>query len=167
MTRRAQRSGPFGALALACAALPLVGCNPDTAVFVEATIEAATLSVTQSSLVTAVSGAFALRLHLGPRASDASEVDLGAFSLTNDAQDLTIHDPLGVTTHPTFPVTVNVDSDVVITVELAAEDNQMAVDAIDPLCASDGVRIVAALYDSLRGATITATSATVHPSSCP
>ncbi len=157
----------IGAWFLILAAPALASCDPDTAVFVEATIASVNLSVTQSSLVTAVSGSFLLRLHLGPRASDASEVDLGAFSVTNEAQDLTIHEPLGVDPDPTFPVTVDVDSDVHVTVAIPEQDNQMDVDALDLLCAGDGVRIVGALDDALRGGTITVASAPAHPSGCP
>ena len=154
-------------LVLACASLWLGGCDPDAAVFVDASIEGAGLTVTQSSLVTTVGGGFQVRLHLGPRASDASEVGLGAFSLTDGTQEITIREPLGATTDPSFPVTVDVDSDVLIDVTLAEEDNQMAVDAIDQLCAPAGVRIVVALDDGLRGATISARSTTILPVGCP
>lgn len=56
-------------LALAATSTLLLGCDPDTAVFVEATIENATLSKSDSTLVTAVSGSYDVRLHLIDRAS--------------------------------------------------------------------------------------------------
>jgi len=146
------------------AAVATMGCDPDTAVFVDASIENANLAMTMSSLSTGVSGSFDLRLHLGPRAADASEVDLVAFSIDSG---VTLVDVVGATTSPAFPVTVGVDSDVVVTFTLAADDNLIENANVDALCQLSGVTISGAISDSLRGANVDVSSNPVAVSDCP
>ncbi|MEZ4446039.1 MAG: hypothetical protein R3B72_43585 [Polyangiaceae bacterium] len=152
---------------LATLGLSLGACNPDTAVFVDADLSSAALVLEQSSLSTGVAGTFVLTLHLGPRAGGASEVSLGAFSITDADRATTLVPSLGMTTDPSFPVTVDVDSTIEVTASLAAADNLVEVSAIDALCAPGGVVIVGALDDSLAGGTLDVASAPVQPTGCP
>jgi hypothetical protein len=156
----------LGAALLAMAGA--TGCNPDTAVFVEASIDSVTLAAEQSSLSTGVAGNFILSLHLGPRASDASEVDLGLFSITDASRSTTIVPTLGFTAAPSFPVTVDVDSTVDMTITLPAEDNLVEADALTALCAAEGVVVVGAIEDSLAGGgTVDVASDPTTLSGCP
>lgn len=155
------------ALVLALAGVSLAGCDPDTAVFVDASIPSALLEVQQSSLSTAVAGTFVVRLHLGPRAAEASEVGLGQFSITDASGGQTLVPVVGFTASPPFPVTVEVDSTVDVTATLSADDNLVDADAIDALCAPDGVVVVGALDEELSGGTIDVSSEPVTPTGCP
>ena len=154
-------------LALALASASLAGCDPDTAVFVDASIPTATLAVEQSSLSTAVSGSFIIQLHLGPRAAEAADVALGQFSITDASGGQTLVPVLGFTASPPFPVTVDVDSTLEVTATLAAEDNLVETGVLDALCAPTGIVVAGALDDELAGGTIDVASPAVNPSGCP
>jgi hypothetical protein len=142
----------------------LCGC-PDTAVFVDASIENGNLAMTQSTLSTGVSGSFDLRLHLGDRASGSSQVDLLGFSIVNGAAELV--DPVGATTDPAFPVNVAVDSDVVVRFTLAADDNLVENTMVDALCAAPGAVIRGAVNDALRDGSVDVSSMPIPVSGCP
>jgi hypothetical protein len=144
------------------------GCDVDAdpAVFVEGFITDANVAVAQGTLVSTVAGGFALRLHLGPRASDAAEVTLRSLSLVNTDGSTTFVPTLAVTTAPAFPVTVNVDSDVQVAVGFAAEDNQVETTVYDQICAAGKVGITGAFDDSLRGAATVLLSPLITPSGC-
>src|SRR5262245_9680953 len=84
----------------------LAGCpDDDAAVFIEPTILAPSATVAAQTLGTSLTGAFELRLHLGPRASGASEVALGAFAIQSSDQQTTIVSPLEVVPDRSMPVT--------------------------------------------------------------
>jgi hypothetical protein len=153
--------------ALAFLAANAMGCDPDTAVFVDASVSGVVLSAEQSSLSTGVGGFFVLSLHLGDRASDASEVGLGAFSITDASRSETLVPSLEFTSDPSFPVTVDVDSTVEIQATLAPEDNLVEADLLDALCAPGGVVVVGALDDPLAGGTIDVASAATPVTGCP
>jgi hypothetical protein len=151
-------------LALALVVGAVGGCiDTDAAVFVEVAIGAPSLSVQQSSLVTALSGSFEVLLHLGPRASGPSQVKLVSFAVT-DSSGNDVVAPLAGEASPPFPVSVDVDSDV--TVAVAVNGQELAADAVTDLCAGP-VTIVATLDDSLRGAIVAGSSAPVVPAGCP
>src|SRR5690606_21510067 len=124
--------------------------DTDAAVFVEARIDGAAARVEQSALATGLSGSFRIHFHLGPRASGPSEVALTGFFVT-DADRGPIVDNLAAATGQPFPVTVPVDGDVTIEALFTAEDNELAVEAVDALCAPGGIRIVGVFQDPLRG----------------
>jgi hypothetical protein len=154
--------------ALWCALSGVVGCpNTDAAVFVELSIENPNAAVQTSVLATAVDGSFDLRLHLGPRATDGSEVTLGELSITNGDLTSTLVSPLAVTTDPAFPVTVAVDSDVVVAIDFAATDNEVEASAVDALCDPGGIVISGAFDDSLEDALKSVSSRPFQVSGCP
>lgn len=156
----------LGAALLASAGA--TGCNPDTAVFVEASIESVLLEAQQSSLSTGVGGTVVLRLHLGPRASEASEVDLGLFSITDEDRSATLVPTLGFTANPSFPVAVDVDSTVDVTISLVPEDNLVEAASLTELCVPEGVVVVGAIEDSLaEGGTVDVASDPTPVSGCP
>ncbi len=153
------------------AALPLAGLcgciDTDAAVFVEGGISNPTITVTKRPANTTLSGEFTVNLHLGPRASDASEVKLGKFYVTDGSQSTTLVDVLAVQCTPPFPVSVGVDSDVAVAVQFTEQENLLALDAYEQLCASAGLIIAGALDDGLRGGTLQVASTVLAPSGCP
>lgn len=149
---------------MAATSVLLSGCDPDTAVFVEANIENADLSMTSSGLTAAVGGSFDVRLHLAERASGAAEVDNLGFSMTNG--QTTLVDVVGATINPSFPVTVQPGSDVVVRFTLAPDDNLVDTANVDALCQPPGVIIIGAVDDSLRGGSVDITSDPVAVSGC-
>ena len=152
----------------AIAALLLCGCpDTDAAVFVEPSIEGPAATLQMSALVAALDGSFTLNLHLGPRASGQSLAQLKQLSLTSQDRSATLISPLEVTTDPSFPVTVEVDSDVTVAISFAAENNQAELSLVPALCDPNGIVIVGALDDSLRGATVPVASAPFQVQSCP
>ncbi len=149
------------------ASLAVVGCDPDAAVFVEPTITSSSVSVTTSGLVTGLSGAIALNLHLGPRASGPGEVTLQAVSLTNADRSVTLVEAVGALPAPAFPVSVPVDADVGVALTVSADENMLAADAATALCGSGALVYVVVLDDTLRGGTVTAAGDPVDPAGCP
>lgn len=161
----ARWAGPAAALGSALGAL---GCiDTDAAVFVAASIGAENATVAQQTLATTIAGSFALELHLGPRASDAAQVQLGAVSLMNADRTATHVDVLAISSSPAFPVHVSVDNTVDVGVSFAAEDNLLEPAAYDELCSVGPVTLSLALDDSLRGGTTTVASAPFALSGCP
>ena len=155
-------------LLLAACGLETTGCiDTDAAVFVDASIQDPSATVTPETLGTTLAGAFDVTLHLGPRASGPADVTLGAVSLLGADQTTTLVDVVAVETAPTFPVTVPVDGDVFVTVTFAEQDNLLEASAYDELCAVGSVVISAALDDALRGGTISVVSEPFALSGCP
>ncbi len=153
---------------LACLPLGVIGCpDTDAAVFVELSMDNPSLVVESSALATAVSGTFDLRLHLGPRATDPSEVTLGSLSITNHDQTSTIIAPLAAVAAPDDPWTVNIDSDVNVHFTIDALDNEVEVSAVDALCDPNGILISGAFDDSLEDALKSVTSRVFSPTGCP
>jgi len=153
---------------ITCLPLCLMGCpDTDAAVFVELSIQNPTLEVETSVLATAVSGSFDLRLHLGPRATDAAEVTLGSLSVTNHDQTITLIAPLAAVPNPAEPWIVNVDSDVDVSFTIDGLDNEVEVEAVDALCDPGGIIISGAFDDSLEDALKPVTSRVFHATGCP
>ena len=146
--------------------LLLAGCDFDAAVFVEATFLSAAASVTQSSLAAGLSGQAQLNLHLGERASEAGQVELQAVSINRAADGQSIIASLGIRTDPAFPISVAIDSDVLVTVTFVEMDNEVDVALVDALCAGEVV-LSAILDDSLRGGTIEVASSPFSVAGCP
>jgi hypothetical protein len=159
-------AGPLRFLAVAASCALLTGCDPDTAVFVEATIEGGSLQMTQSALSTGVSGGFILRLHLADRASDSSEVSVLGFSLLGF--EVTVIDPLAAIADTPPPYEVPVGGDVVVLYALTAEDNLLENTLVDALCHPTGAIIQGAVDDSLRGQNVDVRSSPIlNVSGCP
>jgi hypothetical protein len=120
-----------------------------------------------SALNVAIGGSLTLKLHLGPRASDQSLVDLQQLSVQNADRSSTIHSPLQAATDPSFPVTVAIDSDVAVAITFAADDNLMETTAEDALCDPAGIVISGTIDDSLRGASVPFGSGPFQVQNCP
>jgi hypothetical protein len=148
--------------------LGLAGCiDTDAAVFVEASIESASVAVSSNGFAAGVDGALSLRLHLGPRASGSSEVDDRGFSILRTGGTTTLVPSLGYVADPPFPVTVAVDSTLLIAVTFAKEDNAFDPTAVAELCDPAGLVLRGVLDDALRGGAISADSEPVTPTGCP
>jgi hypothetical protein len=143
--------------ALAAAALGASsGCiDADTAVFVEASIASPAAAVSAGALGTNLTASFQLKLHLGSRASGPSQVSIRSFEIASAART-TLVPSLEVTTSTSLPVEVAPGSDVLVdfAFDTSTEGAPLPADAAMPLCATDGIRIVGAIEDSLEdGAT--------------
>src|SRR4051812_16537411 len=100
-------------LVLVALPIALAACvSTDAAVFVEPTIEHGEAAVSGGTLGVSVKGAFTLKLHLGPRASDSSKVDLVSFNLLDAGQKAEIT-PIVLSMEDTeILITVDPESDV-------------------------------------------------------
>ncbi|NUO49447.1 MAG: hypothetical protein HOV80_11380 [Polyangiaceae bacterium] len=136
------------ALALIASTGPGLGCiDTDTAVFVDATLGAPTLSVTGSGLGASLGGSFALELHLGARASGPSDVTFTSFSL-KAADDTVLVESLPVAPDKPSPVEVQPGSDVAVTFTIDTGSDVIASDVKDRICAGQ-VKISGVIDDSL------------------
>jgi len=146
-------------------ALSVAGCiDTDTAVFVDATIDNATLSAEQLPLGTALSGSFELTLHLGARASGPSEVGYLSFSIKSEAGDVIV-DNLPVEASQPAPVTVDPggsDSVVTFTLDTGAE---LGTEVFDQICAGP-IIISGVIEDSLATSSTPVESEPFSPSGC-
>ena len=135
------RFTPFLVLALGM----LTSCiDEEAGVLLSAELESPALTVASSALVTEVTGDFAIELSLGDRASDATTVELGTFSLQRDGDVLL--NPLELDAEPAFPITVGVGGkkSVAVTIGPQEADAEIA----DSLC-SGQLQVVGTLTDSL------------------
>lgn len=152
-------------LAAAVWGLSVSGCiDTDAAVFVDASVSAPSAAVSGSTLGTSLDGSFVLDLHLGPRASGPGEVSAESFTITNAAQDVDVISPLEVLADRALPVTVEPDSDVVVTFSFSTGASPLPAAKKDELCAAGGLRIKAVIRDSLQGGATTAISDVFQPS---
>jgi hypothetical protein len=145
------------------------GCDVDTdaAVFVEASIDSASAAVEVVTLGASLSGAFDLKLHLGPRASDAAKVTLGAFAIESADRTKVALSPLEAAADRTFPVTVDVDSDVTVHFTFDTGDAELLTDdEVAALCAGPLV-ISGTIQDSLQEGATPAVSSPFQTSGCP
>jgi hypothetical protein len=144
------------------------GCvDTDPAVFVEASIVSPAATVSAGALGTNLTASFQLKLHLGSRASGPSQVSIRSFEIASAARAPLVS-PLEVTTSATLPVEVAPDSDVTVdfAFDTRTEGTPLPTDTAMPLCATDGLRIVGAIEDSLEdGATPVASD--VFRADCP
>lgn len=152
-------------LLLFLAAALLAGCpNTDTAVFVDPKIEAAELTVTPGVLGTSVKGSFTLKLHLGARASGSSQVSTPTFSIEDPKKSGALSVPIAVDGGATqFPVTVEPDSDVTVTLTFDTGAKPLSKDLATPLCDPAGVIIAGTIEDSLQDTATPVESAVLHP----
>lgn len=153
------------ALCLLAALLPAC-IDTDAAVFVEATVQAAALSVQGSSLVTGLGGGATLSLHLGPRASGPSTATIVGVSLVSASGTDTLASTLGFTSDPPLPTTVGVDDTIPVTLTFDPADNELPAMARDAICAAE-VRVRVVIDDSLRGSSVTTDSAPFQVTNCP
>jgi len=150
--------------------LGCVGCGIDTdpAVFVDPSITGPKATVVEGALGTSIQdGAFTLALHLGPRASGASSVGLGAFSIQGSDQKTTIVSPLDVASKQVFPVTVDVDSDVDVPFTFGTGTAPLDKGKLGELCASAGIVVSGVIQDSLQNGATPVFSPVFHASGCP
>jgi hypothetical protein len=177
MKARARRSAvtqpTAAALAAASTAAALAmaasGCiDTDAAVFVEPSIAAPEATVSSNALGTGLTASFALKLHLGSRASGPSSVAVRTFAITSADQKTSIVQPLPAETTTALPVEVAPDSDVTVafTVDTGAEGGTLPAEAAAALCAAEGIRITGAIEDSLEDGATPLTSEVFH-ARCP
>ena len=123
----------------------LTSCIPEEeGVLLSAELKSPALTVMSSALVTEVMGDFAIELSLGDRASDATTVELGTFSLQR-AGDVLLN-PLSLDTAPAFPITVGVGGKKSVAVTIGPQEADA--DIGSSLC-SGQLQVVGTLTDSL------------------
>jgi hypothetical protein len=161
------RSAALTTLVLAFTPLA-AGCigEDDTIVFVDPNLEAPAAAVTGGALGTSLSGGFRLKLVLGPRASGPSRVTVGAFSIMDAAQKAALVPTLELTSSLELPVTVTPGSEVSVDFTFDTGAETLPSETKDALCASDGVRIVGSVQDSLQDGVTPVASAPFDPSGC-
>lgn len=144
------------------------GCvNTDTAVFVDPTPSNPAATVTGGALGVSLKGSFDLKLHLGARASGPSKVTLGAFAIADaTAQMNAIVASLPVATTTTFPVTVDLDSDVDVAFTFDTGTKPLSADLQPKLCDPAGVVLSGTIQDSLQDRATPFHSAVFHPAGC-
>ena len=146
----------------------LTACvNTDAAVFVEPSIESPTAVVKGGALGVTIEGTFTLKLHLGPRATGPSKVDLRDFTILDAKQSGTLA-PIEISKSSiTFPTTVDLDSDVSsdLTFDVGAKTLTSATKT--KLCDAAGVVIGGTIQDSLQATATPFFSPIVHPTGCP
>lgn len=154
---------------LLCAAAALAaaasGCiDTDAAVFVEPSIESPSAQVTAGALGAELVASFALKLHLGPRASGPSRVSVRSFEIVSADQKTPLVSPLAVETETELPVEVAPDSDVIVrfSVDTGAQGRPLPASAGEALCAAEGIRIAGAIEDSLEDAATPVASGVFH-----
>jgi hypothetical protein len=160
--------------AMRCATLlgPFVlvaaGCDPDTAVFVEATISSPSADVEGGVLGGRVSGAFVLELHLGPRASEGSDVTIGAFDLMSQDQTVTLLSPLptDAASQPS-PIRVEVDSTVSVPITFDTGADTIPTETHDAICAAVNVVLAGSIEDSLEDGLTPVASSPFAVTGCP
>jgi hypothetical protein len=139
------RFGRF--LALIAAPALLTGCPEEDTASLEASVKDPSLVLEASALVTDASGGLTLSLHLGSYASNATEVSLGAFTLTRAGDEL--FGPVPLAASREFPVSVGVGKDVSVTLSLEP-GTTATMDEAAALC--DGpLTFVGSVSDTLGG----------------
>jgi hypothetical protein len=160
--RKASSVFCLAALALA----GLAGCNTDTAVFVDPTVETPKVAVQAGLLGVGVSGSFTLDLHLGARASGSSTVTLGEFELVTGKDKSPVVSPLPLVGDKDFPLTVDQDSDVLVHFTFDSGKNPLPQSDEPALCGAGGVAVKGTIQDSLAGSSTPVFSASIDPSGC-
>jgi hypothetical protein len=150
---------PLALLAAACV-------DTDAAVFVEPTVEGAEAKVAGGVLGVALTGSFHLKLHLGPRATGPSEVSLLSAKILDAQQKGEIIGALPVSSTTTFPVTVDLDSDVDVPFTFDTGKNPLPAELETALCDPAGVVLGGAIQDSLQTGSTAFASAVFHVTGC-
>jgi hypothetical protein len=150
---------------LAVGALLAAGCiDTDTAVFVDASVEAPSLTVGGGGLGVTLQGSFILDLHLGARASGTSQVTYSSFSL-KAADDTVLVESLPVTPDKASPVSVEPGSTVAVSFTIDTGSSTLPVDLKDRICAGQ-VKVSGVVEDSLESESSPVESAAFAPSGC-
>ena len=123
------------------------GCVEEDTASLGARVEDPSLVLEASALVTDVSGGFTLVLELGSYASKATDVSLGAFTLSRSGDDL--FGPVPLAASQEFPVTVGVGKSARVTLELESGTSATAEEA-DAMC-SGPLLFVGSVNDTLGG----------------
>jgi len=168
MRRPLSPSSPLPlALALSLSLSAGAGCIDDNeaVVFVEPSIAEPRAEVSGGVLGTQLSGSFALRLILGPRASGPSQVSLQSFEVKSADQSTSIVAPLEATTTTPQPVEVAPDSEVTLDLTFDTGADPLPAELRDALCDPAGIRITGTLQDSLQDGATTFASG-VFSASC-
>ncbi|MEO7329436.1 MAG: hypothetical protein ABI193_12710 [Minicystis sp.] len=149
-------------------ALLFAACvNTDAAIFVEPTVESVEATVDGGTLGVALSGNFHLRLHLGPRATGPSVVQLLSAKILDAQQKAEIIGALPVTkTSPAVPVTVALDSDVDLIVTFDTGTKLLPGELSAKLCDAEGVVLGGTIQDSLQTTATVFASPAFHVSGC-
>jgi hypothetical protein len=147
--------------------LVLTGCDPDTAVFVDPSIGSPSATIQGGTLGASLTGSFTLELHLGPRASGASDVTVGAFDLLSADQTTTLVGPLPTVTDPASPIRVDVDSTVELAVTFDTGADPIPSDVGDAICAAGNVVVSGTIQDSLQNAPTPVASEAFAVLGCP
>lgn len=121
------------------------GCVEEDTASLEASVEDPSLELEASALVTDASGGFTLLLELGSYAPDATEVSLGAFTLSRSGDDL--FGPVPLSASREFPLSVGVGKSVRVTLELEPGTSATAQEA-DAMC-SGPLSFVGSVSDTL------------------
>lgn len=143
------------------------GCiNTDAAVFVDPTLAKAEATVAGGALGVSLKGSFDLDLHLGPRATGPSKVTPGEFAIYDAQRNGAIVAALPVTTTSTFPVTVDLNSDVNLAFVIDTGAKPLSADLQPKLCDPAGVVLGGTIEDSLQNHSTPFFSAVFHPAGC-
>ena len=141
--------------------------NTDPAVFVEAKIVLPAAAVSVETFGTGLTGSFQLSLHLSARASDTSQVGVESFAIVSADQKTEIVAPLqAAATGVTFPVSVEQDSDEVLSFTFDTTGKLLPAEKKAELCGAGGLRIKVVMNDSLQGGATPVVSETFQPSGC-
>lgn len=144
----------------------LTGCpNTDTAIFVDPTIETPAAEISSSALGTSVKGSFKLNLHLGARASGPSTVSMPTFAVQDAKRTVSATIPTDSGSTP-FPITVEPDSDVVVSVTFDTGTKLLDANLGTALCDPEGVIITGTIQDSLQQGGTTVESAVFPATGC-
>ncbi len=141
------------------------GCiDTDTAVFVDATIDNPSLTVTEETLGTALDGSFELTLHLGARASGPSTVTFQSFSLESEDGTVLV-ESLPVSSPDQNAGVEPGGTDTVVTFTISTEDGLLESAVKDQICAGSVV-VSGVIQDSLATSTTPVESEPFSPSGC-
>lgn len=152
------------ALLLVLATTP--ACNLDTAIFVDGTLLAPSLSVESVLLGTKLGGGFDLDLHLGARASGPSTTSVLSFSLV-DAAGVGLVDPLAVVADgPVQNLTIEPDTTTTIAFTVSGDD-LVPSETVDAICGAGTVQFRGTFSDSLASAPTPLASDLFAPTGCP
>lgn len=145
-----------------------VGClsENEEVVFVAPTITAPAAAIAGGALGVSVTGSFSMTLALGPRASGASQVQVGAFAITDANNQASIVPSLSLTPSVSLPVTVEPDSEVTVDFTFDLGNKTVPTETQTALCTAAGVRIAGTIVDSLEDAPTPVASATFKPTGC-
>lgn len=167
---RATRALRVIACSIACAAasIGVTGCvGNDTVVFVDPDLEDMQVAVASKALGTDLTGSFRLALLLGPRASGASQVTAQSFAIVNGDETKTLIQSLETKADKTFPVTVELDSEVSVNFTIDLGGALLPASAATEICGAGGIKITGTIQDSLESGATPVTSALFQPTGCP